>query len=192
MSQNNLTALIQKINSGDQSQLNQIYAILYNDIKAVAGHQINLLNSGETITPTVLANECYLKLLKSKNIPITDRRHFMQYLAKSMRSFLLDVMRSKHSLKRNAHVVTSSVSQYIGYDDVNIRFMDIDRMLDIVEEVDVKLAEILQYKLIFNLTFKEIGELLNKSERQVQRLWKQAKAMLLALMDTNKETNNED
>ncbi len=187
MSAKNIEEILASIRSGDSSQLDEIYSILYSDIKAVAGHQINMLNPGATITPTVLANECYLKLLKSNNLPSTDRRHFMQFLAKSMRSFLFDSIRAKKSLKRNGYMMTSSVSQYVGCDDVNIRFMDIDRMLDKVEEVDPKLSEILHYKLVFSLTFKEIGELINKSERQVQRLWKQSKAMLLALIKSNSD-----
>jgi len=183
MSTSALTVLFEKVRSGDNSQLDELYSILYKDIKAVAGHQISLINSGETITPTVLANECYLKLLKSQNLPCTDKRHFMQYLAKSMRSFLLDNIRAKNSLKREGFMMEFNISQFIGCDDVDIRFMDIDRILHLVEEIDPILAEILQYKLIFNLTFKEIGEYMEKSERQILRQWKQAKALLLALLN---------
>lgn len=176
--------MLGQIRAGDKSQLDEIYALLYKDIKAVAGNQLNLLNTGETISATVLANECYLKMLKTKNLPDTDRRHFMQYLAKSMRSFLLDTLRSKNSIKRGGQLLDTNVSQYIGANDVDIRLMDIDRMLDLVEQVDHQLAEILQYKLIFNMTYKEIGEVIEKSERQVIRLWQQAKALLLAMMKT--------
>jgi RNA polymerase sigma factor (TIGR02999 family) len=183
-----LIQLFEKIQNGDLSQIDEVYSILYNDIKAIAAYQINLVNSGETVTPTVLANECYLKLIKAKNIPSHDRRHFMQYLSKSMRSFLLDTIRAKNSLKRNGLQMDASISQYVGLDDIDIRFMDIDRMLNLVDEVDHVLAEILQYKLIFNLTYIEIGDLLNKSDRHIQRLWKRAKSLLIALMnfDENK------
>jgi len=182
-----ITVLLKKAKAGDKNKLNEIYALLYKDIKAVAGHQVNLLNTGQTITPTVLANECYLKLIKSNSLPDTDRRHFMQYLAKSMRSFLLDTVRAKNSLKRKHLQSDVAISQYLGSKDVNIRLMDIDRMLDKVEQIDGKLAEILQYKILFNLSYREIAEILSLSERQVIRLWKQAKALLLTLMKTTQE-----
>ncbi|MCF6300906.1 MAG: ECF-type sigma factor [Proteobacteria bacterium] len=186
MGASEITILLGKVRAGDKSYLNEIYSLLYKDIKAVAGHQLNLLsNTGETITATVLANECYLKLLKQQKLPDTDRRHFMQYLAKSMRTFLLDTIRAKNSQKRDGLQTSSGISEFVGFDDVNIRLMDIDRMLDLVEEVDSQLAEILQHKLIFNLTFGEIGEIIDRSERQVIRLWKQAKALLLSLLDLN-------
>ena len=185
-----LIQLFDKIQKGDTSHIKEVYSILYNDIKAIAAYQINLINTGETVTPTVLANECYLKLIMSKNIPSQNRRHFMQYLSKSMRSFLLDTIRAKNAIKRNGLKVDSSMSQFIGFDDIDVRFMDIDRMINLVDKVDPILAEILQYKLIFNLTYIEIGDLLKKSDRQVQRLWKHAKTLLLALLnsdDTKKE-----
>lgn len=185
----NLIQLFDKIKKGDNSQIKEVYSILYNDIKSIAAYQIKLINSGETVTPTVLANECYLKLILSKNIPSHDRRHFMQYLSKSMRSFLLDTIRAKNSLKRKGLKIDSSISQFIGLDDIDVRFMDIDRMLNLVDKVDHVLAEILQYKLIFNLTYVEIGDLLNKSDRQVQRLWKRAKTLLLALLNSDDTKN---
>lgn len=185
----NLTNLFAQIQEGDNSQIKEVYSILYSDIKAVAAYQIKLINSGETVTPTVLANECYLKLIQSKNIPSHNRRHFMQYLSKSMRSFLLDTIRAKNSFKRSGLKVDSSVSQFVGLDDVDIRFMDIDRILTLVDEVDPVLAEILQYKLIFNLTYIEIGGLLNKSDRQIQRLWKRSKALVLALLNLDDTKN---
>jgi len=64
-----LIQLFEKIQNGDLSQIDEVYSILYNDIKAIAAYQINLVNSGETVTPTVLANECYLKLIKEKIFP---------------------------------------------------------------------------------------------------------------------------
>ncbi len=63
MNASEITILLGQIRAGDKNQLNEIYALLYKDIKAVAGNQINLLNTGETISATVLANECYLKLI---------------------------------------------------------------------------------------------------------------------------------
>lgn len=177
--------LFEQIQNGDHSQIDEVYSILYNDIKAIAAYQIQLVNSGDTVTPTVLANECYLKLIKSKNIPSVDRRHFMQYLSKSMRSFLLDTLRAKNSKKRKGLNVDTPITQFVGLNDVDIRFMDIDRMISLVDKVDQVLAEILQYKLIFNLTYIEIGDLLNKSDRQIQRLWKNAKTLLLALLKAN-------
>ena len=184
MTLGDITTLLQKHKNGDVEHLNEIYATLYLEIKAIAGNQLKSLNPGQTITPTVLANECYIKMAQLNDLPNTDKRHFMLYLAKSMRSFLIDSIRQKHSQKRQALVTQSGISQYIGDEDINIRLMDIERLLDVVESIDPQKAEVLQYKMIFNLTFKEMSDILQLSERQIIRLWNQSKALILTLMDT--------
>lgn len=184
MKQQDVTYLLEKIQKGDRSQLNVVYELLYQEIKQVAGYQIGLLNTGETITPTVLAHECYLKFHRAKGLDLTNKRHFMNCLAKSMRMYLIDVLRAKSSNKRKANSVNyQAVTEIVGSEDVDIEVYEIDRLLDKIEKIDTRLSEILQYKLIFQLTSNEIAEIISLSERQVMRLWQQSKALLLALMN---------
>jgi len=185
MTPGDITKLLQKHKDGDGKHLNEIYVSLYQEIKAIAGQQLKSLNPGQTITPTALANECYIKLAQLKHLPQTDKRHFMLYLAKSMRSYLIDSIRQKQSIKRKAQIANTGISQFVGDSDININMLDIERLLDMVETVDIKLAEVLQYKMIFNLTFKEIAGILDLSERHVIRLWNQSKALLLTLLETH-------
>ncbi|MCF6299611.1 MAG: ECF-type sigma factor [Proteobacteria bacterium] len=100
MESHQVTELLEKVRLGDKSRLNEIYSILYQDIKKIAGYQLKLLKTGETITPTVLAHECFIKLHQAKNISIQNKRHFMKCLARSMRSYLIDSLRAKVSKKR--------------------------------------------------------------------------------------------
>ena len=81
MSSQSITVLLQKLKAGEKYLLDDIYTQLYSEIKAVATNQINQLNTGETITPTVMANECYIKLSKQNNINLSNKRHFLNYLA---------------------------------------------------------------------------------------------------------------
>jgi len=68
MQKKSITVLLHELNAGNKELLDDIYVRLYDDIKAIAMNQINNLKTGETITPTVMANECYLKLVKQNNI----------------------------------------------------------------------------------------------------------------------------
>jgi len=183
MTSGEITTLLKNHIPGDNDSLNAVYTALYSEIKAIAGHQLKSLNPGQTITPTVLANECYLKLAGLSELPPTDKRHFMRYLAKSMRRYLIDCLRQKHSAKRNVNRSYTGLSQFIGDDNIEFRLLDIDRLLDLIEEIDSQSAEILHYKLIFNFTYPEIAELMNLSERHVIRLWQQARALLLTLVN---------
>ncbi len=185
MSMSQVTALLNEVSLGNKQVLNDVYSLLYKDIKAIAGFQLRQLNSGQTITPTVLAHECYLKLYQSEHIPIRTKRHFLNCLAKTMRMYLIDALRAKSSQKRKGQQINSGITGFVGDEDVSFKLIEIDLMLDQIVKVDEKLAEILQYKLIFNLTFNDIADILDLSERQVMRLWKQAKAMLMAMLKTD-------
>jgi RNA polymerase sigma factor (TIGR02999 family) len=188
MEKQNITILLAKVKQGDKHLIDDIYTKLYAEIKNIAMHQINRLNTGETITPTVIANECYIKLAKKNNIDLTNKRHFLNYLAKSMRLLLIDIIRAKSSKKRKHITTDKSYSLVIGEKNVDFNFLEIDLLLKKIERINVQYSEILEYKLIFNLTFNEISQLVDKSERQVMRIWKQAVTLVMAL---SKENRNE-
>lgn len=183
-----ITILLKKVRQGDKHLLDDIYTQLYSEIKEIAMAQISKLRTGETITPTVMANECYIKLTKQNNINLDNKRHFLNYLAKSMRLLLIDIIRAKSSIKRKHLTVTKNYSLVKGDEDVDFNFLEVDLLLKKVERINVKYSEMLEYKLIFNLTFKEISQLIDKSERQVMRIWKQATTLIMAL---SKESSNE-
>ena len=71
-----ITLLLQRVKAGEKDLLNDVYTRLYTDIKNIAQFQINKLNPGQTITPTVLAHDCYIKLIKQNKVNIKDRGHF--------------------------------------------------------------------------------------------------------------------
>lgn len=188
MPQSNITVLLERIADGDNHLLDDIYTQLYSEIKQIAYQQIASLHTGETITPTVMANECYIKLAKKNNINLSNKKHFLNYLAKSMRQLLIDIIRAKSSDKRKCIATTESLTLIKGEKDVDFNFLEIDQLLKKVERINKEYCQLLEYKLIFNLTFAEISETVNKSERQVMRIWKQAVTLITAL---SKPENNE-
>ena len=181
MENRSITILLGEIRKGDKELLDEIYSRLYDDIKIIALSIINKLNTGQTITPTVMANECYIKLARQNNINLENTKHFLNYLAKSMRLLLIDIIRAKSSIKRQHFDTTKSYSLIVGDQDIDFNFLEIDSLLSKVERINVEYSQLLEYKLIFNLTFKEISEIIKKSERQIQRTWKQAVTLIMAL-----------
>ena len=181
MAETQITVLLKKLGQGEKDLLDDIYSLLYDEIKKIAYNQINQLNTGETLTPTVIANECYIKLARQNDINLSNKRHFLNYLAKSMRLMLIDTIRTKSSEKNKHIAVEDNISIVVGDQDVNLKWIDIDIQLNKVERINKQFSEILEYKLIFNFTFFEIAEIMELSERQIMRIWKQATALLMAL-----------
>lgn len=192
MTTSSITVLLEKLGKGNKDLLDEIYSKLYSEIKAIAFNQIKQLKSGQTITPTVMANECYIKLAKKNNINLSNKRHFLNYLAKSMRALLIDILRSKSSNKRQHITSEQSYSMVIGEDDVNLEWLEVDLLLKKIERINVEYSQLLEYKLIFNLTFKEISELVKKSERQVMRNWNNAITLIMALSKENRDDESKN
>ncbi|VAW36099.1 hypothetical protein MNBD_GAMMA01-208 [hydrothermal vent metagenome] len=187
MNKEPITILLQRVSSGEKELLNDIYSRLYADIKQIAEYQINKLNTGQTITPTVLTHDCYLKIAKQNRINLKNSKHFLNCLSISMRQLLIDVCRSKSSSKKQ-HITVTDTFDVIGDTNIDFKIIELDLLLNRVEKISVQYAEILNYKLILSMTFAEIGKAINKSERQVIRVWNQAKTLLMAL--ANGETTN--
>ena len=94
MNTGQITILLQQLEPDNKSQIDQIYELLYSDIKAIANHQLSQLHNNQTISATVLAHECYIKLVQVESIDSQDRRHLLNYLAKAMRRFMIDQIRA--------------------------------------------------------------------------------------------------
>jgi len=181
MNEQAITVLLQRVKAGEKELLNDVYSRLYTDIKNIARFQINKLNTGETITPTVLAHDCYLKLLKQNKVNVKDSGHFLNCLSISMRQLLIDVYRSKLTAKKQHIDVTQDFGEIKGDTDIDFKILELDRLLDKIEKINPVFAKILNYKLVLSMTFSEIAEVMDKSERQIIRIWNQAKSLLVAL-----------
>lgn len=184
-----ITQLLDQARSGDKQAMDDVYQLLYGEIKSIAGFHLKQLDTGQTITPTVLAHECYLKINQANPVTPENKRHFLNYLSTSMRRYLIDVLRAKKSLKRDQQSVDMGMTEFVGDEDVAFHLMEIDLMLNRIEAIDAPLAELLQYKLILNFTFSEMAEIVNMSERHVRRRWKQGSVLLLSMLKQQKQDN---
>jgi len=176
-----ITALLTEIKAGRKDLVDEVFALLYAEIKSLAGYQLKQLASGQTITPTVLAHECYLKVANKTDLQLNNKRHFLHYMGMSMRAYLVDSLRAKSTAKRQHLQSDKSLSDCVGDSQFNFRVMEMEQIFTRIERIDEKLFEILQLKVLLGLTYQEIAEVIKLSERQVIRRWQQAKALALAI-----------
>jgi RNA polymerase sigma factor (TIGR02999 family) len=177
-----ITKLLKKTNDDPQA-LNQVYGILYDEIKRIAAYHLKQFHNQQTISPTVVANECYLKLVGQQHIPPEDRKHLLNYLSKVIRRFIIDEIRSKNRNKRKVYMEHITLHHLMGQDDVALDDLELDHLIDHLFAVDQELAELFQQKLFFGFTFKELSEINQLSERQIIRKWNQAKALILTIIE---------
>jgi len=178
MSIGDITRLIVQSREQNKDNLDEIYTLLYGEIKGIAHRHLRQLPKGQTISATVLANECYIKLAEQTTLLHENKRHFMNYLATCMRRFLIDQWRSKKAQKVAG---IEGVTQVVGDGDVAFDVMQLEQLIDALRGVDEELADIFQQKVIFNFTFKELADIFNVSERHIIRKWNHIKTLLMTI-----------
>lgn len=164
------------------SSLARLYEALYPQVKMIANAQIAKLRPGQTITPTVLSHECYLKLADVQNADFADAKHFFCTAAKCMRHYLVDLIRHKNRQKNQSPLKQTTISVIAGDADVDIEVLDVNQMIDQLARIDSALAELTELRLFGGFSWPEIADIQGVSKRQVMRQWGMAKSFFMTLL----------
>src|SRR6187402_1959029 len=95
-----ITRLLISISEGDRDALNRLFPIVYAELRARAHRQLRHMRPGDTLQPTALVHEAYVKLLGAARPEWHDRRHFFAVASRAMRQIAVDYARSQAAQKR--------------------------------------------------------------------------------------------
>lgn len=179
----NVTQFINQSDLDDQVVLNELFDLMYMKIKQLAGIQLNKLNPNESISATQLVHECYLKLNNSANLSIKNRNHFYSLSARSMRFYLVDLVRQAHNQKNLGHDTELKITQLVKEDDLDLKLLELDRLLEQLYEIDEELASITELKFFGGFTFDEIAEMKEQPKSTIFKKWTMAKSFLINMID---------
>src|SRR5215470_10357429 len=100
-----ITDLLQAWRGGNQTALEQLIPIVHTELHRLAGRYMANEQPGGTLQTTALVNELYLRLVDVRRTAWKDRTHFFAVCSQLMRRVLVDIARSRKSLKRGGHTV---------------------------------------------------------------------------------------
>lgn len=133
----------------------------------------------QTLQPTALLNEAWLRMMGSENVPFEDRAHFLRIAARAMRHVLVDHARARNSKKRGQGNRAPTLDTDIESDHADLdQVMDIHEALELLANEDKELAQIVELRFFGGLTLEETAGVLNKTVRQVHRSWTFARGWL--------------
>jgi RNA polymerase sigma factor (TIGR02999 family) len=174
-----LTLLIAKADEGDRSAADQLFALLYSELRGLARRQLGRPGAAVSLSVTTLLHEAYLEMAGRSDSAFPDRARFMGYAARVMRGLIIDHARSHHAQKRGGGFEITSMSTDVPDDAVDQeRLTAIGEAIDELARVDPTLAQIVDLKFFCGFTFAEIGAMRGVSERTVQRQWDKARIFL--------------
>jgi len=156
------------------------FEAFYPDLRRLARAQLSRNKTITQLDATSLVHESYLRLLNSGQVRRDDRCEFMAYMAKVMRSVIVDVVRARSAEKRggaNEHVrLDTEMNEALPEADAQV--LHVHEALDVLSESEPRLAQVVEMHYFGGMSESEIAGVLGVSDRTVRRDWEKARLLL--------------
>ena len=180
-----ITRLLLQWNAGDERALEELTALVYDELRRLAAGYLRSQRAGHTLQATALVHEAYLQLLDMRHIEWQSRAHFIGIAARAMRYILIDYARQQSAQKRGGGLVVLSLTRaerVARREDVNLVALG-----DALQEFEKKYprqARVVELYFFGGLKVEEIPDVLSAgdaavSQRTVERDLRFARAWLL-------------
>jgi RNA polymerase sigma-70 factor, ECF subfamily len=174
---NDLTRLLSRLGTGDRTAESELIEIVFPQLRRLAGHYMRSERSDHTLQPTALVNEAYLRLVKIQDISLKDRAHFFGLAAKLMRQILVDHARARNAEKRPRAEISLDEELTFSHEKSSA-VLALDEALSRLASRDVRMSRVVELKFFGGLTFDQIAQVLEVSEKTAKRDWQLARAWL--------------
>ncbi|TWU06063.1 ECF-type sigma factor [Stieleria varia] len=193
-----ITELLHAAELGDPEAKNRLFERVYADLRAMASQWLAREKSGNTLQPSALVNEVYLRVFRRAD---TDRdtekdsersssprqwegrRHFFAAAANAMRQILVDAARRKTRVKRGGDISRILIDpNEISAPEMAGQLIALDDAMTALETAEPQIAELVRLRFFAGLTLREAAEELGIGRRTADGYWAYAKAWLLAEM----------
>lgn len=176
-----ITQLLVQWSEGNQLASEQLFPLIYEELRQMARRYIRRQSAGHTFQTTELIHEAYLKLAKQDVQNWQNRSHFFGVAAQAMRHILVDYARSKQSQKRGGwqERITLADNTAISKEQRSDEIVALDEALKRLAELDERKSRVVELKYFGGLTNEEIAEVLKISPETVKRDWRFSRTWLL-------------
>ena len=186
-SMNQFTRILDEIQQGKEKAADELLPLVYEELRKLAAHKMAGEALGQTLQPTALVHEAWLRLTGDESKTWDSRGHFFAAAAEAMRRILIERARAKSRLRRGSqaeHVPLELVT--VASDDPPETVLAINEALDRLTARDAFKAELVKMRYFVGLSQDEIADALGVSVPTIRRHWAIARAWLYAEMKTRK------
>lgn len=175
-----ITTLIQRVREGDRSAMDDLFQMIYPDLRRIAHTRLRRGFHDQDVGTTALVNECYLKFRDADRLEATDRAHFFAYTSTAMRSIIVDIARSKAAERNGGKAVQATFDEELLGGDLAAEqtILNVHEALEQIGELDQRLVQIVEMRYFGGMTDAEIASVLDISDRTVRREWQKARLLL--------------
>jgi len=157
----------------------EMLPLVYEELRKLAAARMANETGTQTLQPTALVHEAFLRLAGSEPQTWKNRGHFFAAAAEAMRRVLVDRARSKQALKRGARPARVDLAQVdIAEEADDDVLLAVDDALGKLAKEDPQSAEVVKLRFFVGMDYREAAEALGISERSAKRHWNFARAWL--------------
>jgi RNA polymerase sigma-70 factor, ECF subfamily len=175
--------LLRGVNAGDERAFDSLVALVYGELRQMAGSLMRNQTPGHTLQPTALVNEAYLRLARAEN-RWDGRAHFFGAAARAMRQVLIAHARHHAAQKRDAGARVTFHDIDVASPEPALDLIALDQALTALGDVDARFTRVVELRYFAGCTLPEIAELTGRSLATVKRDWTYARAWLYDYMTT--------
>ncbi|MCB9911403.1 MAG: sigma-70 family RNA polymerase sigma factor [Planctomycetes bacterium] len=174
-----VTRLLDAVERGEPQAAEELLPLVYEELRRLAYARMAAESPGQTLQPTALVHEAWLRLAGSSETQWKDHRHFFAVAAEAMRRILIDRARRKASLKRGASVPLEAFDEsQIETSAPSDELLAVHEALDQLEAEDLLAAKVVKLRYFVGMTIPEVADALGIAPRTADRHWLFARAWL--------------
>jgi RNA polymerase sigma factor (TIGR02999 family) len=182
-----VTRILQAIDSGDPHGSEELLPLVYEQLRRLAAHKMSLEAPGQTLQPTALVHEAWLRLIGNENVEWKGRAHFFGAAAEAMRRILINNALRKRAIRHGGG------QKRVDFEDLELAAPGKDDELLAVNEALEKFsahsptkADLVKLIYFVGLTVKEAADIVGVSEITAKRHWAYARAWLFAEIESTR------
>jgi RNA polymerase sigma factor (TIGR02999 family) len=184
VSREEITQALRAWGSGDAKALDRLTPVVYDELKRIAIGYMRRERPDNSLQPTALVHEAYLKLVDASFAGWQDRAHFFAVAARLMRRILVDAARSREAGKRGGGAIRVQMDESeegAALDDRQLTRLE--DALNALARFDARKADVVELRFFGGLSVEETAEVLKISPQSVMRDWKLARSWLAREME---------
>jgi RNA polymerase sigma factor (TIGR02999 family) len=175
-----ITDLLRAARAGDAGAAERLLAVVYQELHQLARTRMAHLPPGQTLQPTALVHEAYLRLTNKSDVGWESRQHFFFAAARAMRDILVEQARRKSGLARGGGRHRRELDEACAVlEPPAENVLAVHEALGELEKEDPLKAQIVLLRYFSGMTTAETAEVLGLAERTLDRQWRYIRAWLL-------------
>lgn len=174
-----ITGLLRDWSNGSRDALDALMPLVYKELHRQAARYLRKERHLNTLQPTALIHEAYLKLIGQTDTHWENRNQFFAFSAQVMRHILVDYARTKNRKKRDGMLVPIEEAMTIAVNERETDLMDLDAALNRLAEIDERQARLVELRYFSGLSLEDTAEVMRISRATAANEWRYAKVWLL-------------